>query len=90
MASDQLVDYALPRELYRVIKAYWKLFFGVLGHDEKFWDVCFENLSAARNRMAHGRDVAIDANARTIAEAQCQEIIDICDRRDRDNRPQSV
>ncbi len=74
-ASDSLLDYTYPSELFQIVFCEWKKFNSVFGKDKNYWEQRRQLLSKIRNPMAHNRDDSIHDYERQIAEGYCREII---------------
>jgi Swt1-like HEPN len=73
-ASNNLLDFTYPIDLYNIIATHWNLFENILKYDKKYWSDRFQLLAKLRNPMAHVRDEVIQQYERQIAEGYCQEI----------------
>ncbi|KAM3102676.1 caspase domain-containing protein [Phormidesmis sp. 146-12] len=78
-ASINLLDFAYPLDLYKIIAAYWTVFQPVLKQDKKHWEQRFSLLIKVRTSMAHMRDELIASHERQLAEAYCDEILYLLD-----------
>jgi hypothetical protein len=78
-ASVNLLDFAYPMDLYKIIAAYWTIFQPILKQDKKHWEQRFSLLNKVRTSMAHMRDESIAAHERQLAEAYCDEILYLLD-----------
>jgi len=74
-ASNSLLDYAYPSELFQIIFCEWNKFNSIFGKDKNYWEQRRQLLSKIRNPMAHNRDDSIHDYERQIAEGYCKEII---------------
>ena len=74
-ASDRLLDYTYPMDLFAIISSEWKLLSGILGKDKSYWNQRFTLLARVRNPLAHNRDTALADHERDTAEAYCKEIL---------------
>jgi hypothetical protein len=76
-ASQNLIDFTYPRELFDIIFAEWNTFKGIFGKDKNYWDQRAQLLSRIRNPLAHNRDESLYDYERQIAEGYCKEILAI-------------
>lgn len=74
-ASQNILDFAYPADLWQVMKAHFKIFSGILGKDEAHWEKCFTTLAMVRTRLAHNRPATVDQESRDHAEVYCRELI---------------
>jgi len=74
-ASDNLLDFTYPLELFAIISTEWSLFQSVFGRDRGYWTPRSEFLSKIRNPLAHNRIESLSEHERTIAEGYCKEIL---------------
>jgi len=74
-ASQNLIDFAYPSDLFSIVFAEWNLFKAVFGKDKGYWGQRSELLTRIRNPLAHSRDSVINDYERQIAEGYCGEIL---------------
>ncbi len=74
-ASQDLLDFTYPADLWHVIKAHFRNFSPIFGKDERHWGRCFETLAFVRTRLAHNRPSSVEQEDKDHAEAYCREII---------------
>jgi hypothetical protein len=74
-ASQNLLDFTYPKELFEIIFAEWENFKSVFGKTKGYWDERAQLLSKIRNPLAHNRDGVIDDYERQTAEGYCNEIL---------------
>jgi len=74
-ASQNLLDFTYPKELFDIVFAEWENFKSVFGKDKRYWDERANLLAKVRNPLAHNRDGVIQAYERQIAEGFCNEIL---------------
>ncbi len=77
-ASQNLVDFTNPADLFDIIFAEWKTFQKVLGRnkrDKNYWGQCQKILAKIRNPLAHNRDAMLHAYEKEIAAGYCKEIV---------------
>ncbi len=74
-ASDSLLDYAYPMDLFSIITSEWSIFAKIFGKDKSYWNERFVVLSKVRTPMAHNRDFALLEYERDTAEGYCKEIV---------------
>jgi hypothetical protein len=66
-----------PRELFEIVLAEWRLFESVFGRTDSYWRSHALLLAKVRNPLAHSNDERIDPWERGMAEAYCQEILQL-------------
>jgi len=79
-ASQNLLDFTYPRELFDVIliKNEWQTVFkSIFGKGPPYWDQRAQLLSRIRNPLAHNRDQVLYEHERQIAEGYCKEILEL-------------
>jgi hypothetical protein len=74
-ASQNLLDFTYPGDLFDLIFAEWQRFHTILGRDKKYWNERGTLLSKIRNPLAHNRDEFLYEWERQTAEAYCHEIL---------------
>lgn len=74
-ASQNLIDFTYPRDLFDIIFAEWAIFRDIFGKDKTYWDQRAQLLSKIRNPLAHNRDHSLYDYERRIAEGYCREIL---------------
>ncbi|MGB9774602.1 MAG: Swt1 family HEPN domain-containing protein [Bacteroidota bacterium] len=74
-ASQNLIDFTYPRDLFDIIFSEWATFRDILGKDKTYWDQRAQLLSKIRNPLAHNRDHSLYDYERRIAEGYCREIL---------------
>jgi hypothetical protein len=70
-ASDRLLDFTYPRDLYDLMASHWDVFGKLLGRDKAYWEARFVLLAKVRNPMVEKRDAALLAfldEPRTVEE----------------------
>lgn len=75
-ASQDLLDFTYPDDLFAIIFKEWGQFKPILGKDNRdktYWQKRAEFLKKVRTPLAHNRDVLSD-HERTTAEGYCKEI----------------
>jgi len=82
-ASDELLDFTYPMDLFNIIRLRWKEFEPTFGESTAYWRERFHLLAQVRAPLAHNRVVARAARER--AEEVCTEILDVTG--DRISRP---
>ena len=75
-ASQNLIDYTYPHDLFRIIFAEWNNFKDTFGKDKQYWEQRAQFLSKIRTPLAHNRDESLREFERQIAEGYCNEILD--------------
>ena len=75
-ASQNLIDYTYPHDLFRIIFAEWNNFKDIFGKDKQYWEQRAQFLSKIRTPLAHNRDESLREFERQIAEGYCNEILD--------------
>ena len=73
-ASNNLLDFTYPAELFDIIFSYWDLFSSTLGRNKAYWEERKQFLSRIRNPLAHNRDV-LQEHEKILAEGYCKEIL---------------
>lgn len=76
-ASQNLLDFTYPGELFVIIFAEWENFKLIFGKDKGYWAQRSQLLSKVRNPLAHNRDQVIHDYERQIAEGYCNEILSL-------------
>ncbi len=77
-ASQNLIDFTNPADLFDIIFAEWDTFQTVLGknkRDKHYWGQCQKILTKIRNPLAHNRDAMLHAYEKEIAAGYCKEIV---------------
>lgn len=74
-ASQNLLDFTYPRDLFDIIFAEWAMFKDIFGKDKTYWDQRAQLLSKIRNPLAHNREQSLYDYERQIAEGYCKEIL---------------
>jgi hypothetical protein len=74
-ASDRLLDYSYPMQLWDIISAEWNIFRPVLKRDKSYWRERFELLASIRNPHAHNRGFVVPECKINLAEVYCKEIL---------------
>jgi len=75
-ASQNLLDFTYPQDLFAIIFAEWSLFSPIFGKDRNYWDQRAQLLSKIRNPLAHNRDRALYDHERQIGKGYCEEILE--------------
>ena len=94
-ASQNLIDYTYPMQLFEIILAEWDSFKGIFGRDKQYWNQRAEFIAKVRNPLAHNREEALQEYELKIAEGYCEEILDatnalktsITEKRETNERP---
>ncbi len=74
-ASQSLLDFTYPQDLFTILFAEWKdTFQSLLGQDKNYWQQCANLLSRIRNPLAHNRDHVLYEADVNKAEGYCKEI----------------
>lgn len=79
-ASQNLIDFTYPRDLFAIIFAEWNEFKSIFGKDRNYWDQRSQLLAKVRNPLAHNRDQFIYEHEKKIAEGYCKEILQVLDK----------
>ena len=74
-ASQDLADFAYPRELFDVFFAEWEVFKEIFKKDKQYWSARATLLGKIRTPLAHNRDESIQAYDTKIADGYCGEIL---------------
>ena len=75
-ASQNLIDYTYPMQLFEIILAEWNSFKDIFGRDKQYWNQRAEFIAKIRNPLAHNREEALQEYELKIAEGYCEEILD--------------
>ena len=75
-ASQNLLDFTYPQDLFAIIFAEWSVFSPIFGKDKNYWDQRVQLLSKIRTPLAHNRDRALYEHERQIAKGYCEEILE--------------
>ena len=75
-ASQNLLDFTYPRDLFEIIFAEWNSFESRLGKDKSYWDRHAQLLSKVRTPLAHNRDESLRGYEIQTAEGYCNEILE--------------
>lgn len=79
-ASQDLIDFTYPAELFTIIcaKGLWQSYFQpIFGHTPNYWEHRKQLLAKCRNPLAHNRSEVLQAHELKTVEAYCQEILSI-------------
>ena len=74
-ASQNLIDFTYPQDLFAIIFTEWNSIKHTFGKDKQYWDQRAQLLSKIRNPLAHNRDESLRVFERQIAEGYCNEIL---------------
>jgi hypothetical protein len=77
-ASDRILEYTYPADLWTIIGAEWKTFQDFLGgknKNTKYWGERFALLAKIRNPIAHNREYVVSEHELTLVQAYCKEIL---------------
>ncbi len=75
-ASQNLIDFAYPQDLFAIIFFDWKgTFQEIFGYDRNYWQQCANLLAKIRNPLAHNRDYVLYEADVQKAEGFCKEIL---------------
>ena len=77
-ASQNLIDFTYPAELFTIIcaKGLWEPhFLPIFGNNRNHWEQRKQMLAKCRNPLAHNRDNILQPHERRIVEAYCEEIL---------------
>lgn len=76
-ASDHLVDYTYPMEMFdRFIALDWNWYSSIFGKQKNDWKPIFEHLGKIRNPLAHNNPNFLSDSDKSIAEGYCKFILD--------------
>ena len=78
-ASQNLLDYTYPMQLFEIILAEWNSFRDIFGRDKQYWNQRAEFIAKIRNPLAHNREDALQEYELKIAEGYCEEILNAID-----------
>jgi hypothetical protein len=76
-ASDNLIDFTYPADLFAIIFAEWNLFQPAFGNDKTYWANRVALLGKIRTVIHHYRDEVLTKDQRRIGEGFCEEILRI-------------
>lgn len=76
-ASQNLLDFTYPRDLFDIIFAEWDVFRPIFGKDKNYWDQRAQMLAKIRTPLAHNRDQTLYEYEKQIAKGYCEEILEI-------------
>ncbi|SRR5579884_125402 len=76
-ASQNLIDFTYPQDLFDIIFAEWETFKSVFSKDRTYWSQRAQLLGKIRNPLAHNRDESLYDDMRKTAEGYCKEILRI-------------
>jgi hypothetical protein len=76
-ASQNLIDFTYPPDLFAIIFAEWNNFKSIFGKDKNYWDGRVQLLAKIRNPLAHNRDESLQEYERKTAEGYCEEILTV-------------
>jgi len=74
-ASNNLLDFTYPGDLYQIIRAHWSAFQPLFTNTDQYWEQRFNLLARVRNPVAHNRDEVLTLHERQIAEGYCRELL---------------
>lgn len=75
-ASQNLIDFTYPDDLFTIIFAEWKDVFSLIFlKDKNYWSQRSQLLTKVRNPLAHCRDSILAEYERQLADGYCKEII---------------
>ncbi len=74
-ASQNLLDFTYPQDLFSIIFAEWNAFSPIFGNDKHYWNQRAQFITKIRNPLAHNRDKAVYAHERQIAKGYCEELL---------------
>ena len=78
-ASQNLLDFTYPQDLFAIIFREWNSFKDIFGGDKQYWEQRASLLAKIRNPLAHNRDESLREYERQIAEGYCNEILNKLD-----------
>ena len=76
-ASQNLLDFTYPRDLFDIIFAEWDMFRPIFGKDKNYWNQRAQMLAKIRTPLAHNRDQTLYEYEKQIAKGYCEEILEI-------------
>lgn len=85
-ASQNLIDFTYPMQLFEIILAEWNRFKDIFGRDKQYWNQRAEFIAKIRNPLAHNREEALQEYELKIAEGYCEEVLDAMRERDTHNK----
>jgi hypothetical protein len=74
--DDDLLEYALPKDLLAIMMMHWDHIEPVFGHGKEEWRQRVELIAKVRNPMAHNRRAAASPALMEQFRAVCREILD--------------
>lgn len=81
-ASQDLLDFTYPGDLFALVFAEWSTFKDIFGKDKSYWNQRAQLLAKIRNPLAHNRGEIIPSYELQIAEGYCREILDVIKKAD--------
>jgi len=78
-ASNNLIDFTNPADLFTIIFNEWNIFNPVFGKDKNYWELQNQLLAKIRNPLAHNRDEILEEYERQKVEGCCKEIMRLSD-----------
>jgi len=80
-ASQFLLDYAYPDDLWKIMSNQWAIFKNHFkrgytdDEDYDYWDKCFRLLGRVRNPEAHNRPRSVPEDERSASKRYCRELL---------------
>ena len=74
-ASQNLLDFTYPQDLFAIIFSEWSSFEDIFGKDKQYWDQRASLLAKVRNPLAHNRAESLQEHDLQIVEGYCNEIL---------------
>ncbi|MGW2127529.1 hypothetical protein STPH2_6436 [Streptomyces sp. KO7888] len=81
-ASERLLDFTYPRDLYDLMASHWDVFGKLLGRDKAYWETRFALLAKVRNPMVHNRMGVVTPLEQSMFRTYCDELMAVLDRID--------
>jgi hypothetical protein len=78
LASDHLIDYTLPRQMFdNFISKDWTWYGKILGGTKGDWKLIFDHLSKIRNPLAHNNPNFLSSSDKSLADGYCRKILEL-------------
>lgn len=78
LASDHLIDYTLPRQMFdNFISKDWTWYGKIFGGSKGDWKQIFDHLSKIRNPLAHNNPNFLSSSDKSLADGYCRKILEL-------------
>lgn len=78
-ASERILDFTYPRDLFDLMASHWDVFGKLLKKDKNYWNERFSLLAKVRNPMVHNRMSVVTPVEQRAFQLYCDEIMEILD-----------